>query len=143
MGGGEHTPSWARPTHAGRRTIDWQGHGGRESGSELLFAWFDDGDVEFPSANPDVRIHLAEPDNRYRGDVVDRIGVLVIRRRMFDLVDGWGGRHPFDKPIVVVTHSVPGDWIAAHPDAPFTFVTDGSRPASSRRGRWPAIGTSR
>jgi hypothetical protein len=26
---------------------------------------------------------------------------------------------------VVVTHAVPEDWIAAHPDAPFTFVTDG------------------
>jgi dihydrofolate reductase len=25
----------------------------------------------------------------------------------------------------VVTHAVPEDWIAVHPDAPFTFVTDG------------------
>ena len=58
-------------------------------------------------------------------DVVDRIGVFVIGRRMFDLTDGWGGTHPFDKPVVVVTHAVPEDWIAAHPDAPFTFVTDG------------------
>jgi dihydrofolate reductase len=24
-----------------------------------------------------------------------------------------------------VTHSVPTDWVAAHPDAPFTFVTEG------------------
>ncbi len=28
-------------------------------------------------------------------------------------------------PVVVVTHAVPEDWVAAHPDAPFTFVTDG------------------
>jgi len=26
---------------------------------------------------------------------------------------------------VVVTHQPPEDWIAAHPDSPFTFVTDG------------------
>jgi hypothetical protein len=31
----------------------------------------------------------------------------------------------FDKPIVVVTHSVPQPWVDIHPDAPFTFVTDG------------------
>jgi dihydrofolate reductase len=70
-------------------------------------------------------IRLSEPDHHYLRDVVDRIGGFVVGRRLFDLTDGWGGRHPFDKPVVVVTHSVPEDWIAAHPDAPFTFVTDG------------------
>jgi dihydrofolate reductase len=49
---------------------------------------------------------------------------------MFDQVDGWGGRHPFDKPIVVVTHN----WVAAHPEAPFTFVTDGL-PAAIEQAR--------
>ena len=49
----------------------------------------------------------------------------MIGRRLFDLTDGWSGRHPFDTPIVVVTHSVPQAWVADHPDAPFTFVTDG------------------
>jgi dihydrofolate reductase len=28
-------------------------------------------------------------------------------------------------PVVVVTHEVPTDWVQAHPDAPFHFVTDG------------------
>ena len=58
----------------------------------------------------------------------------VIGRRLFDLTDGWGGRHPFDKPIVVVTHSVPQPWVAAHPDAPFSFVTDGL-PSAIERAR--------
>lgn len=49
----------------------------------------------------------------------------VIGRRLFDHTDGWGGRDPFDKPIIVVTHSVPQEWVRSHPDAPFTFVTDG------------------
>ena len=95
------------------------------SGSELLFAWFDGGDVEFPSVDPNLRIRLSEPDAPYMRDVNDRIGVFVIGRRMFDQTDGWGGTHPFEKPIVVVTHSVPQAWVAAHPEAPFTFVTDG------------------
>jgi dihydrofolate reductase len=67
-------------------------------------------------------------------DFVEGIGVFVVGRRMFDLTDGWGGRHAFDKSIVVVTHSVPQDWVAAHPDAPFTFVTDGL-PSAIERAR--------
>jgi len=50
------------------------------------------------------------------------------------LTDGWGGTHPFDKPVVVVTHAAPEEWIAAHPDAPFTFVTDGL-PSAIQQGR--------
>jgi dihydrofolate reductase len=32
----------------------------------------------------------------------------------------------------VVTHQVPRDWVDAHPDAPFVFVTDGVRAAIAR-----------
>jgi dihydrofolate reductase len=32
----------------------------------------------------------------------------------------------------VVTHSVPTAWVEAHPDAPFSFVTDGVGPAVAR-----------
>jgi dihydrofolate reductase len=108
-------------------TVSLDGYiaGPNESGFEHLFAWFAGGDVEFPSVNPEFKVRLSEPDYRYMRDFVERIGVFVIGRRMFDLSDGWGGRHAFDKPIVVVTHSVPEPWVAAHPDAPFTFVTDG------------------
>jgi dihydrofolate reductase len=110
-------------------TVSLDGYvaGPDETGMELLFAWFDGGDLELPSANPGVgpSIRLSEPDHRYMRDFVDEVGVFVIGRRGFDLADGWGGRHPFDKPVVVVTHALPDDWIAAHPDAAFTFVTDG------------------
>ena len=56
---------------------------------------------------------------------MDSIGAIVVGRTLFDFTDGWGGRHTMDAPVVVVTHEVPSDWVAAHPDAPFTFVTDG------------------
>lgn len=115
-------------------TVSLDGYvaGPDDSGSELLFAWFDGGDVEFPSVDPDFRIRLTESDHRYMREVVDRIGVFVIGRRMFDLTDGWGGTHPFEKPVVVVTHSAPEAWVAAHPSAPFTFVTDGLASAIER-----------
>ena len=115
-------------------TVSLDGYiaGPNESGFEHLFAWFDGGTHELPSVDPDFHARLSDPDYRYMRDFVEGIGVFVIGRRMFDLTDGWGGRHPFDKPIVVVTHSVPEPWVVAHPDAPFTFVTDGLRAAIDR-----------
>jgi dihydrofolate reductase len=110
-------------------TVSLDGYvaGPHETGFEYLFAWFAGGDIEFPSVNPGVgpSIRLTEPDYRYMRDIVDHIGAFVLGRRMFDVTDGWGGMHPFAKPVVVVTHQAPTAWIATHPDAPFTFVTDG------------------
>ena len=96
-----------------------------ETGFEHLFAWYSGGDIEFPSAMPTVKFSLSEPDHRYLKEYVDGVGVLVVGRRLFDITNGWDGRHPFDLPVVVVTHNVPKDWVKDHPDAPFTFVTDG------------------
>lgn len=120
----------------GGATVSLDGYiaGPNESGFEHLFAWFDGGDHEFPSVDPNFHARLSEPDYRYMREFIEGIGVFVIGRRMFDITDGWGGRHPFDKPIVVVTHSVPQPWVDAHPDAPFTFVTDGL-PSAIERAR--------
>jgi dihydrofolate reductase len=52
-------------------------------------------------------------------------GALVTGRKTFDITNGWGGRHPLDVPVFVVTHTVPHEWIRANQGAPFTFVTDG------------------
>jgi dihydrofolate reductase len=48
------------------------------------------------------------------------------------VAQGWQGRHTLDVPVVVVTHQAPTDWVAEHPDAPFTFVTDGVEAAIAR-----------
>jgi dihydrofolate reductase len=108
--------------------------GPNNSGLEHLFAWFAGGEHEFPSVDPSFHARLSEPDYRHMREFNEGIGVYVIGRRMFDETDGFGGRHPFDKSIVVVTHSVPEGWVTAHPDAPFTFVTDGL-PAAIERAR--------
>ncbi len=115
-------------------TVSLDGYiaGPNETGFEHLFGWFDAGEHELPSANPAVSFHLTEADHRFLREVNESVGVYVIGRRLFDITDGWGGIHPFDKPIVVVTHSIPDDWVAAHPDAPFKFVTDGIEAAIER-----------
>jgi dihydrofolate reductase len=51
------------------------------------------------------------------------IAVIVTGRRTFDITNGWGGRHPLDVPVFVLTHSVPNGW--DYEGSPFTFVTDG------------------
>jgi dihydrofolate reductase len=51
---------------------------------------------------------------------------------LFDVTDGWSGRHNVDVPVVVVTHDVPTGWVAVDPDAPFHFVTGGVRQAVAK-----------
>jgi dihydrofolate reductase len=56
---------------------------------------------------------------------VSSIGAPVCGRTLFEVAEGWQGSHTLDVPVVVVTHRVPTEWVDAHPEAPFTFVTDG------------------
>ncbi|OLT46142.1 deaminase [Cellulosimicrobium sp. CUA-896] len=106
-------------------SLDGYISGPQGSGFEHLFAWYDGGDHEFPSANPGVSFRLSAADHAYLTAAMERLGALVVGRRLFDLTDGWGGTHPLDKPVVVLTHAVPQEWVDAHPGAPFRFVTGG------------------
>ena len=90
-----------------------------------LFDWLGNGEVEFPTVNPDMTFHMSATSATYWKGWVDSLGALVIGRTLFDFTGGWDGTHTMDKPVVVVTHEVPTDWVEAHPDAPFHFVTDG------------------
>ena len=42
---------------------------------------------------------------------------------MFDMAGAWGGKHPMNVPVFVVTHTIPQE--SNKPGMPFTFVTDG------------------
>jgi dihydrofolate reductase len=90
-----------------------------------LFDWLQNGDVELPTPAGDFQVHLTPESAEHWRNWASSIGALVCGRTLFDVTDGWNGRHSLDVPVVVVTHRVPVDWIEAHPDAPFTFVTDG------------------
>jgi dihydrofolate reductase len=88
-----------------------------------LFDWYAAGPVTVATANDDVTVHLDEASAEVFADAVASVGALVTGRTLFDLTNGWGGTHPAGCPVFVVTHTAPADW--PHPDAPFTFVTDG------------------
>jgi dihydrofolate reductase len=94
-----------------------------ESGFEYLFKWLGNGDVEVPTANPDIPIRTTAVSAKHFGGVIAQTGALVVGRRLFDLTNGWGGTHPMGVPVVVVTHNPPEDWPRG--GTPFTFVSDG------------------
>jgi dihydrofolate reductase len=97
-----------------------------------LFDWYDSGDVIVESAMPGLTFHLSPPTAQYVRGWTASLGALVVGRTLFDFTDGWGGRHPFDVPVVVVTHHVPTEWVDTHPHAPYSFVTDGVAAALTR-----------
>ena len=97
-----------------------------------LFDWLQNGEVEFTTATEGMTVNLSPQSARNWEQWVSSTGALVCGRTLFDFTDGWGGRHTLDVPVVVVTHQVPTDWVEAHPDAPFHFVTGGIEAAVAK-----------
>lgn len=95
----------------------------REGGVDEVFAWTTAGDVAQTMPGDDREFRTAGTSAEYLRRAVAATGALVCGRRLFDLTRGWGGRHPVGCPVFVVTHRPPTDW--SHPEAPFTFVSDG------------------
>lgn len=99
---------------------------------QRLFAWMSQGDTDYTmtSGEHDIEFKVSPQSLDMFEDAKSANGALVTGRRLFDITGGWGGKHPLDVPIVVVTHSVPPEW--ANADSPFTFVTDGVASAIER-----------
>lgn len=97
-----------------------------------LFQWYSSGATdEVPLGEEGMRVST-EGAEMIRG-ASNVTGALVTGRRLFDLTNGWGGRHPLDVPIVVVTHStdtVAPEWMQE--GSIFTFVTDGVESAIAK-----------
>jgi dihydrofolate reductase len=90
-----------------------------------LFDWLQNGTVEVVTASGDITFHMSASSAEYWRRWLNGVGALVCGRTLFDFTEGWGGRHTIGVPVVVVTHEVPADWVKAHPEAPFHFVTEG------------------
>ncbi len=99
-------------------------------GGERLFRWYFSGNanVEVPSGNGTFKMNKDGADMVLEAS--RSVGVLVTARRTFDIAGAWGGKHPMDVPMVVLTHRIPQEWVK--PGSPFTFVTDGVASAIQR-----------
>ena len=97
-----------------------------------LFAWMAQGNADYTIriGEQEQTLKVAPESAARLEDAVASAGALVAGRRLYELTHGWGGHHPVDAPVVVVTHRPPPDWVGA--DWPVTFVTDGLEAAIER-----------
>ena len=103
-------------------SIDGYIAGPSESGFEHLFQWYGNGDVEVPTTDPNMTLRMTQVSADHWRETLELTGALVVGRKLFDNMGGWGGQHPAGKPVVVLTHrDAPDGW----EDKPFTFVTGG------------------
>jgi dihydrofolate reductase len=104
-------------------SLDGYISGPNETGFEHLFKWLGSGDVEVPTAKPEMTMRMTQVSAEHWREVMDMSGALVVGRKLFDFTNGWDGLHPMGVPVVVLTHSVPDGW---EPEGEhFAFVTDG------------------
>jgi dihydrofolate reductase len=96
-----------------------------------LFEWYDNGEVEIENEGELPPFHLTPQSAEYWTAFVSKVGALVVGRELFDVTDGWHGRHPLGVPVVVLTHEPPRDW--SYPGSEdFHFVTEGISAAIDR-----------
>ena len=92
-------------------------------GGERLLAWYSGGDTEYRLRGTEMVFKVSPQTAELLRETRTTTGALVTGRRTFDLTNGWGGRHPLDVPVFVVTRTVPQEWV--YEGSPFRFVTDG------------------
>ena len=81
------------------------------------------GDTDYVVPSGEMTFKVSPQSAEILDEAFSSIGAIVTGRRTFDITNGWGGKHPLDVPIFVLTHSVPDGW--DYEGSPFTFVTDG------------------
>jgi dihydrofolate reductase len=96
-------------------------------GGERLLAWYSAGEVEYRLPGTEMVFNVSPQSAELLSETRTTTGALVTGRRTFDLTHGWGGSHPLDVPVFVLTHTVPQEWV--YEGSPFTFVTDGPESA--------------
>ena len=95
-----------------------------------LFDWYAAGPITTPSSSEQITFQTDAASAEFLRSILDSAGALICGRRLFELTDAWGGRHPIGCPVVVVTHSVPSGWPEAGEH--FSFVTTGVTDAVTR-----------
>jgi len=95
-----------------------------DDGVAEVFKWYSAGGTDAEVMAGDGAFEMSREGAEFIEEAGKGAGVLVTARRTFDLAHAWGGKHPMDVPMVVVTHRIPEEW-ANREGSPFTFVTEG------------------
>lgn len=94
-----------------------------------LFEWYEAGEVAIENPNETVKFSVDDASAEMLRDLTEDVGALIAGRRLFDIADGWGDKHPAGAPVVVVTHRPPND---AAEKWPTTTFVDGVEAAVQR-----------
>jgi dihydrofolate reductase len=90
---------------------------------QRLFAWYFSGNADHEVSSGDTDFKVSSDAAEVLEAASQQTGAIISGRRMFDVAHAWGGQHPMNVPVVVLTHSIPEEWVDK--ESPFTFVTDG------------------
>jgi dihydrofolate reductase len=100
-------------------------------GFDYLFKWYGAGDVEVPTPlAPELAPRVSAASAEHLRRLNERLGALVCGRRLYEMTNAWGGRHPMDLTTVVLTHRRPDD--RPRDDENFVFVTTGIQDAVAK-----------
>jgi dihydrofolate reductase len=106
---------------------------GPNDDTQQVFAWMFKGnqDVQVSIGDEALDLKLTSEGAEQRESMEQTIGAILSGRRMFDVAGAWGGKHPLNVPIVVLTHHPPQEWVNKA-GSPFTFVTEGVEQAVAK-----------
>jgi dihydrofolate reductase len=104
---------------------------GPNDDTQQVFAWMFAGDKDVTVTIGDKEMELKVSEQSAERFEAPSIGAIVSGRRMSNVASAWGGKHPMDVPVVVLTHHPPQEWLNK-PGSPFTFVTDGVESAVAK-----------
>jgi dihydrofolate reductase len=90
---------------------------------DRVFRWYFTGDTGHVVSSGNEEFNMSQDGADLIEGAGKTTGALVTGRRTFDIAKAWGGKHPMDVPVVVVTHRIPQEWVKE--GSPFVFVTDG------------------
>jgi dihydrofolate reductase len=96
-----------------------------------LFEWYAAGEVNVPNPNDEVEFNVDESSADLLRELTENNGALISGRRLFDIADGWGDKHPAGGRVVVVTHAPPENAAEKWPNT--TFVGDVETAVSKAR----------
>ena len=81
-----------------------------------------EGDQSFDHSGAGQSFMVSPASAVYVRSMWESVGVIVMGRHLFDLVNGWEGQPPTGEHVVVVSHRPkPAGW---HPEASYHFVDD-------------------
>jgi len=95
---------------------------GLGEGGDALFNWYFSGEAEVPISDGQMVLKVSPQSAEIIRESMSNYGAGVWGRKTFNIAHAWSG-HPPGSPAVIVTHSIPQEWV--YEGSPFIFVTDG------------------